>query len=144
MTTTHLLDVNVLIALVDPDHVQHETAHDWFTASGGESWATCPMTENALLRILGHPRYPNSLGTPAAVVPHLSALRRSSGHVFWPDDVGLLDAKLVRADKLSTHAQVADTYLLALAAAHRGKLATFDRRLVTTAVVGGPQSLAVI
>ncbi len=25
--TTYLLDVNVLIALIDPAHVQHDTAH---------------------------------------------------------------------------------------------------------------------
>ena len=29
-----LLDVNVLIALVDPQHVQHEPSHRWFQAHG--------------------------------------------------------------------------------------------------------------
>ena len=62
-----LLDVNVLIALMDPRHVHHEQAHSWFAGSAPSAWATCPITENAVLRILGHPRYPNSPGPPAVV-----------------------------------------------------------------------------
>jgi predicted nucleic acid-binding protein len=30
---TFLLDVNVLIALIDPGHVAHHDAHEWFAAS---------------------------------------------------------------------------------------------------------------
>ena len=36
---TYLLDVNVLIALIDPGHVQHEIAHDWFLRDGLSAWA---------------------------------------------------------------------------------------------------------
>lgn len=36
----HLLDVNVLGALVDPAHVQHGTAHAWFARVGHESRVT--------------------------------------------------------------------------------------------------------
>ena len=43
--TVHLLDVSVLIALHDPDHVQHDRAHDWFERSGRTAWATCPITQ---------------------------------------------------------------------------------------------------
>ena len=32
--TRFLLDVNVLIALVDPAHVQHDAAHAWFARVG--------------------------------------------------------------------------------------------------------------
>ena len=42
-----LLDVNVLIALIDPQHVHHERSHRWFQAHGGHGWATCPLTQNA-------------------------------------------------------------------------------------------------
>ena len=71
---TFLLDANVLIALIDPAHVQHDAAHAWFAAHGQRSWATCPLTENAVLRIVGHARYPNSPGTPAAVAPMMASL----------------------------------------------------------------------
>ena len=69
-----LLDVNVLIALIDPQHVHHQPAHGWFQAHGCHGWATCPLTQNALLRILGNPRYPNSPGSPAVLMPLLQEL----------------------------------------------------------------------
>ena len=142
--TTFLLDVNVLIALIDPAHVQHDAAHDWFGRLGHLAWATCPLTENGLLRIVGNPRYPNSPGTPAAVAPSLAALRSLPGHVFWADDISLLDPAWVDANRLLSHGQVTDSSLLALARAHQGQLASFDRRLVVDAVLGASAALHLI
>ena len=142
--TAFLLDVNVLIALVDPTHVQHDAAHDWFALQGRKSWATCPLTENGVLRIVGHARYPNSPGTPAAVAPLMATLRTLAGHVFWPDNISLLDTEHIDATRLLSAAQVTDSYLLALASAHGGQLASFDRRLVTDAVRGGARCLHLI
>ena len=142
--TTFLLDVNVLIALLDPSHIQHDAAHDWFTHEGSASWAMCPLTENGVLRIVGHARYPNSPGTPAAVTPLLATLRALPGHVHWPDDISLLDNEWIDATRLLSSAQVTDTYLLALACAHKGKLASFDRRIVKDAVRGGARRLHLI
>lgn len=142
--TRYLLDVNVLVALIDPAHVQHDRAHDWFAAKGKKAWATCPLTENGVLRIVGHPRYPSSPGTPAAVAELMSVLVALGGHEFWPDDVSLLDDKRVDDNRLLDSSQVTDTYLLALARAHGGKLATFDRHLVTDAVIDGSRALHLI
>ena len=142
--TVFLLDVNVLIALIDPAHVQHDAAHEWFSKQGQHEWATCPLTENGVLRIVGHPRYPNIPGTPAAVAPSMAGLRALPGHVFWPDDISLLDDTKIDLSRLLSSGQVTDSYLLALAHAHNGKLATFDRRLVADAVRHGAQSLHVI
>lgn len=139
-----LLDVNVLIALIDPSHTQHETAHEWFATQGHVAWATCPLTENGVLRIVGHARYPNSPGTPAAVAPLLAGLRQLPGHVFWPDDISLLDKERIDAARLLSSGQVTDSYLLALACAHGGRLASLDRRLVVDAVRGGAQGLLLI
>ena len=136
-----LLDVNVLIALIDPAHVQHDRAHEWFASSGRQAWATCPLTENGVLRIVGHARYPNSPGTPAAVAELMMGLRALPGHEFWPDDLTIFDVQRIHSDRLLDSAQVTDSYLLALASAHGGKLATFDRRLVTSAVVNGSQAI---
>ncbi|RQU83916.1 TA system VapC family ribonuclease toxin [Burkholderia cenocepacia] len=141
---TYLLDVNVLIALLDPGHVQHDTAHDWFGRVGGDAWATCPLTENGVLRIIGNTRYPNTLNTPAAVAPLVAQLRSHPGHRFWPDDVSLMDTQHVDASRLLASDQVTDTYLLALARAHDGKLATFDRRLVVDAVPDGARHLELL
>lgn len=142
--STYLLDVNVLIALIDPAHVQHEPAHEWFGGDGSASWATCPITENGLLRIVGHPRYPNSPGTPAAAAAVLAGLREVPGHTFWPDDISLLDRARIDAERLLSHTQVTDSYLLALAGRHEARLATFDRRLVVDAVPRGDEILYVI
>jgi uncharacterized protein len=139
-----LIDINVLIALIDPAHVQHDRAHEWFAAEGRRAWATCPMTENGVLRIVGHARYPNSPGTPAAVAELLTGLCALAGHDFWPDDITLLNSELVDSRRLLDPAQVTDSYLLALATAHGGKLATFDQRLVVDAVGKGSQALHLI
>jgi len=142
--TRSLLDVNVLIALIDPAHVQHDRAHAWFAAKGRKAWATCPLTENGVLRIVGHARYPNSPGTPAAVAEVVSILRGLGGHEFWPDDISLFDGERIDSNRLLDSGQVTDTYLLALAVAHGGQLATFDRHLVTSAVMDGEKALHLI
>lgn len=141
---TFLLDVNILIALIDPAHVAHEAAHAWFEREGHASWATCPMTENGVIRIVGHPRYPNTPGSPAEVAAVVLGLRTVAGHLFWPDDISLFDANHVDPERLLTPGQVADSYLLALAVAHQGRLATLDRRLSTNAVKGGKAALHII
>lgn len=140
----YLLDVNVLIALLDAGHVQHEAAHAWFGQVGRTAWATCPLTENGVLRIIGNPRYPNTMETPAAVAPLVAQLRAHPGHEFWSDDVSLLNPDHVDVSRLLATGQVTDTYLLALARTHGGRLATFDRRLVVDAVPDGTRHLEVI
>ncbi len=141
---TFLLDVNLLIALIDPAHVGHETAHAWFGATGSASWATCPLTQNGVIRIIGHPRYPNSTGSPAAAAPLVARLCGLVGHVFWKDDLSLVNSAIVHVGQILTSTQVTDTYLLALAAANNGQLATLDRRLSPSAVRGGRAALHLV
>jgi predicted nucleic acid-binding protein len=50
----------------------------------------------------------------------------------------------IDAAKILTAAQVTDTYLLALAKAHGGELATFDRKLSAAAVKRGKSALHLI
>jgi hypothetical protein len=141
---TFLLDVNVLIALIDPTHVGHDAAHHWFEIEGHGDWATCPLTENGVVRIIGHPKYPNTPGSPAVVAAIVTQLRTLPGHIFWPDDISLVGAEHVDPAQILTSGQVTDSYLLALAVAHEGRLATFDRRLSVKAVKGGKAALHVI
>jgi toxin-antitoxin system PIN domain toxin len=141
---TFLLDVNVLIALIDPGHASNKTALAWFSGTGSPSWATCPMTENAVIRIVGHPSYPNSPGGPSAVAGLLEVLVAVPGHVFWPDHVSILDKGKFDLSRMITAKQVTDSYLLALALAHGGQLATLDGRLIPDAVRGGVQGIYLI
>lgn len=131
-----LLDVNVLVALFDPEHVHHEVAHAWFGAVKGAGWATCPLTENGLVRVLSSPAYPGRRTTVADAVNRLRRFTQSGGHSRWPDDVSLLDPDRVDASHLTGHREITDAYLLALAVHHDGALATFDHTLRTEAVVG--------
>lgn len=117
--TRYLLDVNVLIALVDPAHVQHDEIHTWFGRTGHRAFATCPIAENGLLRSVGHPKYPNSPGPPSAVAQALANIRALPGHAFWADSISLMDAGLIQVSLLSTHARVTDSDLLALAVGGR-------------------------
>ncbi len=139
-----LLDVNVLIALIDPAHVQHDSAHEWFAAVGKKAWASCPLTENGVLRVVGDRRYPNSPGTPMAVGELLAGLLDLPGHTFWADDISLFDTGKIEMSRLLNSRQVTDSYLLALAITHGGQLATLDRRLVASAVRGGSNGLHLI
>ena len=141
---TFLLDVNVLIALVDASHVSHDAAHDWFAREGHVRWATCPITENGLVRIVSNPKYPNNLATPAEAMALLVQLASLPGHVFWPDDISVRDAALFTPAKMLTTGQITDSYLLALAASKGGRLATRDRRLSTLAVQDGAKCLRFI
>jgi len=131
-----LLDVNVLVALFDPDHVHHAAAHAWFGPNRKGGWATCPVTENGLVRILSNVAYSGVHESPGAIVRRLADFCASGNHVFWPDDVSLREEDLFRRRSPMTHHHVTDIYLLGLARHRGGRLATFDRRIPVTAVAG--------
>jgi uncharacterized protein len=137
----YLLDVNVIIALIDPSHVHHDRAHDWFDHVGKHDWLSCPTTENGAIRIVGHPKYSNAQPSPAVVVDSLRSLIAVGNHRFIPDRISLLDPAAVNADALLSSGQVTDTYLLALATEARATLVTFDSKLVTSAVPAGADHL---
>ncbi|MGE0800553.1 MAG: TA system VapC family ribonuclease toxin [Lautropia sp.] len=142
--TVFLLDVNVLIALVDPAHVQHDQAHDWFARVGHKAFATCPLTENGLVRIVGHPKYPNSPGPPSVVLASLTGIRRLAGHRFWPDEISIADDTFFSLALLTSHSRVTDSYLLALAHMRGGRLATMDQKLAAEVVPEGTRALQLI
>jgi uncharacterized protein len=117
---TRLLDANVLIALVVADHVHHAAAEAWL-AGGSDAFATCPITQGSLVRLLI--REGQSGAAARAVVSELADHPR---HEFWPDSVSYRDVPL---GGLIGHRQVTDAYLVSLARAHGGILATFDQGL---------------
>ncbi|MGD9902863.1 MAG: TA system VapC family ribonuclease toxin [Vicinamibacterales bacterium] len=140
----HLLDVNVLVALFDADHVHHEAAHDWFADHRADGWATCPSTESGFARVVSHPAYGSGLRV-AEAADHLRRFRASGHHVFWADGTTLSDTALFRLERLHGHREVSDVCLLGLAVSMGGRLATFDRAIPVNAVHGAtPDSVAVI
>ena len=140
----YLLDINVLIARSDPWHEFHAPVKEWLGEAAGESLLLCPTAENAFLRILGHPDYPDGPGTPARALDALAALRRLPGAAFIPEDVSISDRTLFNDISTVTSRQLTDVYLLGLAVSRGAKLVTTDRRIPAHVVRTGPQALVVI
>ena len=138
-----LLDVNVLIALFDPDHTLHETASRWLKANIRDGWASCPLTQNGFIRVTSQPGYSHPLPVDV-VAERLREAVSHSHHEFWPDDVSLLDTAAVDTKRIHGPRQLTDVYLLSLAVAHGGRLVTFDRALPLEAVVGAQKKHLVV
>ncbi|MCM3879211.1 MAG: VapC toxin family PIN domain ribonuclease [Vicinamibacterales bacterium] len=145
MSRPALLDVNLLVALFDPDHVHHELGHDWFADHRADGWATCPFTETAFVRVLCNPAYGAAVRQPVELIQRLEQFCASKQHVFWSDGLSLRDAKIFNPAFIAGHRQVSDIYLLGLARKMGGRLATFDRGIQLGAVAGATRShLAII
>jgi toxin-antitoxin system PIN domain toxin len=145
MTAALLLDVNLLVALADPDHVHHDLAHDWFRDNRERGWATCPVTENGFVRVVSNPKYAGGSERPEVLVNILRRFCATTHHHFWSDSLSLTDAAVFHAGFLTSHRQVTDIYLAGLAKKMNGRLATFDRSIPWKAIVGGgPELLDVL
>lgn len=130
-----LLDVNVLIALLDAEHLHHESARRWLRDNIRHGWATCPITQNGCLRIMAHPSYPNRLSA-ALVAQRLREATATDPHQFWPDEVSLLHPGVADWSQVIGSKQITDVYLLALAVEHQGRFVTFDARVASSTVPG--------
>lgn len=136
---TALLDVNVLIALGWPNHVQHQAARRWFAESAGRGWATTPVTEIGFVRISSNRSVMQVSTTPAVAIALLGQLATLPGHTFWPDSIRLVVGES-DPERIASHRHVTDAHLVALAALHGGSLVTFDAALADSAR-GGVVSL---
>lgn len=141
-----LLDANVLIALFDEEHVFNDRAHRWLEQHAAAGIATCPLTENTLVRILCHPNYSSSLRLmPAELIETLESFVAHHDHVFWPDNLTLRSTAAFDRTRILGSKTITDLYLLALATQHDGRLVTFDEHIALSAVPGArPRHLAVI
>ena len=141
-----LLDVNVVIALLDPDHAFHERAHAWWALQAKSGWTSCPIVENGVVRTMSNPGYSQGARfTPGDLISRLRTFTTHTNHEFWPDDVSLRDGMLFTAERIHSSRQLTDLYLLALAGKHAGRLATFDQAVSLSAVCGAKvENLCVI
>jgi uncharacterized protein len=130
-----LFDANFLIALFDTQHNFHQTALDWFEHNRESGWATCPLTETALIRILSNSGYSKlkKYGIPDLIAV-LQENTASTDHDFWPSDISFLDRSLFFPKNILGPKQLTDIYLLALAVKNEGRLVTFDARISTNSV----------
>ncbi len=130
-----LLDVNVVIALLDPDHVFHERAHAWWAANIKRGWASCPLTENGVVRIMSNPGYSQKTRFPPGdLIDRLRKFAAQSNHEFWPDNISLRDEQVFAGQRIHSSRQLTDLYLLALAVERRARLVTFDHAIPLSGV----------
>lgn len=135
MAMRALLDVNVLLALFDTEHIFHRSARSWWLANRDHGWSSCPLTQNGYLRIVSQKSYT----TPARLTDALKQLQSWAvppEHEFWPDDVSILDAEMIDHTRLLGPRQITDIYLLAVAVKHGGRLVTLDTSVSLAAVKG--------
>ena len=130
-----LLDVNVLIALLDSDHLHHFAAAKWLKENIRAGWSSCPLTQNGCIRIMSQPGYPNVLPA-AAIADRLAVATATTHHIFWPDAISMLDAGRIAWNAVLGARQLTDVYLLALAVQQGGRLVTLDRAVPLNAVPG--------
>jgi toxin-antitoxin system PIN domain toxin len=122
----HLLDVNVLLALVWPRHEGHHDAHAWFARVGRRAWATNPITQLGVLRLLTNSLIALHTVSPARALDVMAEATRHPGHEFWPMDRQVLDSLKPLASYLRGYHQWTDAALLCHAAEHDAALVTFD------------------
>ena len=123
-STEFLFDVNVLIALLDDEHVHHKQVIRWFNTIRG-SWGTCAFTETGFLRLVTN-------GTTgrfkvAEAVAALRELSRLSGFRFWPSEAGWIALASPFSSRIQGSRQITDAYLLGLAIKNNGILVTLDK-----------------
>ena len=144
-----LFDVNVLIAIADASHTFHEAIHRWLEACPEKSWASCPITENGMVRVLSQPAYRGPARTPAEAVATLREMKHSHRreakghwkHFFWADDFSITDDLPVIPERIGGTRQLTDIYLAALAMRRGGRLVTFDATVAWQAIEGGRREL---
>lgn len=138
-----LLDINVLLALLDADHVDHGRAKAWLASEIDHGWSSCALTQNGFVRIISQPRYPSPI-PPAEAIRRLRRATEGAHHAFWDCDISLLDRQVIDPTGILGPRQVTDAYLLALACAHHGRFVTFDRFVPSQAVHGSREDNLVV
>ena len=128
-----LLDINVLLALLDRDHIHHEEGRRWFEREVQHGWASCAITQNGCIRILSQSSYPSPVA-PSRAMELLSSATSADCHEYWNCEISILDETLFDHSRIHGPRQITDAYLLGLAAHHRGRLVTFDRTIALSAV----------
>jgi toxin-antitoxin system PIN domain toxin len=129
LTLKSLLDVNVLIALTDPEHEHHQAARDWLASPGRERLGICPLTEAGFLRVTTNPAFHPNPRTLEHAIAILQALKGRDDYWFCPIDRSWVALTAPFAARIRGHQQVTGTFLLGLAIREDGILVTFDRGL---------------
>ena len=122
-----LLDVNVLIALLEPGHDFFQKAQEWFRSSGKDNWGVCPLTEIGFVRITTNQSFFPGPRTHEEATFILAELADRPGYRYWPLTEGWATLTAPFGSRITGHHQITAAYLLGLAIKENGVLVTFDR-----------------
>jgi len=132
------------LSLLWPPHDFHATAIRWFIAHQSQEWATCPITEMGFLRIVTNPAFTPHPPNVASAIRMMEAAKQAGPyHRFWIDELPAESAIGPLVSQISGHKQLTDAYLLSLAAHHRARFATFDRRVRQLMVDGSTEQASI-
>jgi hypothetical protein len=130
MMNEALLDVNLLVACVVENHVDHRCAQKFLSSL--ERFYTTPTTQGGFLRFLTRPwkdekkaEHPPRM-TVADAIETLRGVISSPAHAFLPDDEPFTNVSL---RSVSGHRQWTDAYLIRLARKNGLRFATLERKL---------------
>jgi toxin-antitoxin system PIN domain toxin len=122
----HLLDINIVLALLDQRHPHHAAAEGWFD-SPGLRWSLCPFTEAGVLRFFTRPKTGGLSMKQATAM--IERLKLRPGYSFQPITAEWQELTKPFAKRIHGHNQVTDAYLLGLALREDLVLTSFDRAL---------------
>jgi toxin-antitoxin system PIN domain toxin len=122
----YLLDVNVLIALAEPEHVHHQTVMKWFNTPGLD-WGLCAFSEAGFLRVTTNPKAGSHSVQESTRV--LADLANHRGYRFWPISAGWAALAAPFHERVFGHQQITDAYMLGLAVKENGVLVTMDKAI---------------
>lgn len=137
-----LLDVNVLVALSVDVHVHHPRAHAALIGFSA-GWATCPLTEAALLRLLLNPATTGRRVGGAEAMEVMRGIRAQPSWQFVDDTSSLAQPRIDTTPLVGTK-QVTDFHLVNLAAENGMLLATFDSRIAGALASGDRRHVELI
>ena len=123
----HLLDVNVVLALLDQAHIHNGTAEQWFDTPDLQ-WALCAFSEAGVLRFLTRPTTGEM--SMEQVTAMLESLKQQPGYHYQPIAADWQALTRPFFKRVHGHNQVTDAYLLGLAVREGLVLTTFDKALL--------------
>jgi predicted nucleic acid-binding protein len=70
--------------------VFHDRAHAWWSSNLKHGWASGPITENGIVRIMSNPAYSKKVRLSIEDLIHrLSTFVADTNHEFWHDDLSI-------------------------------------------------------
>ncbi|MGA2569532.1 MAG: TA system VapC family ribonuclease toxin [Terracidiphilus sp.] len=123
----YLPDVNVLIALSDPEHAGHRAAVEWYRQIEDDCFLLCSVTEAGFVRLTAAPQVGGREMKEAMAM--LRAITRLPNSAQLPMPGSWLKLVEPFASRLHGYRQVTDALLLGLVIESGAILVTLDQRV---------------